>query len=313
MTRRRVAVTGSAGRLGRALVDVFGVSGESLLEVARPKLDITNADDRARIESWRPDIIINAAAWTDVDGCARDPERAHIVNGRAAGDLAETAANCGARLIHVSTNEVFAGDGDRPYEPGDPVRPRSAYGASKALGEELVAASHASSTIVRTAWLFGPQGANFVTKILAAAERAASTDTPLRVVDDEWGNPTWIPALADRIRALVNDAAIPPIVHVAGAPAASRHAWAAEVLVVARSRARLIPISSDAFDRASDPPRRAILALTPENTVDWRHANERYVTALADASSRISEAIRSEDPPSSAPTARSSASDRTAR
>lgn len=309
----RVAITGSAGRLGRALVDVFGGSGDSLLEVARPQLDITVADDLARIEAWRPDIVINAAAWTDVDGCARDPERARAVNGRAAGELAEAAARCGARFFHVSTNEVFAGDADKPYEPGDPIRPRSSYGASKALGEELVVASGALSTIVRTAWLFGPHGPNFVTKILDAAARAASSGTPLRVVDDEWGNPTWIPSLAGRIRELANDAATPPIVHVAGSPPASRFAWATEVLAAARSGARIAPISSDAFDRASDPPRRAILAVAPENALDWREVTERYVRALAAASSRSSDAILAEDPPSSAPTARSSASDRMAR
>ena len=281
---RRIAITGSAGRLGRALVEQFAASGDSVLEVARPQLDITRTDDRSRIEAWRPDIIVNAAAWTDVDGCARDPERARAVNGRAAGDLAEAAARCGARFIHVSTNEVFAGDADEPYEPGDPLHPRSAYGASKALGEELVSASGASSTIVRTAWLFGPRGANFVTKILGAAERAAESNTPLRVVDDEWGNPTWIPALAERMHALADAATPLPIVHVAGYPPASRHAWASAILETAGSPARITRISSDAFRRDSQPPRRAVLALAPEDALDWLNATERYVRGLAAAS-----------------------------
>lgn len=310
---QRIAIAGSAGRLGHALVGAFREAGDEILEVARPQLDITVARDRAQVASWGPDLIINAAAWTDVDGCARDPERARAVNGHAAGGLAEAAARCGARFVQVSTNEVFAGDAEAAYEPGDPIRPRSVYGASKALGEELVAASGASSTIVRTAWLFGPRGPNFATKILDAALRAVSTGTALRVVDDEWGNPTWIPALAHRIRVLVNDPATPPIVHVAGAPPTSRHGWAAAILAAARSRAGIVPISSDAFRRASDPPRRAILALTPANALDWQGVTERYVGAIAVDSSRRSDASLAEDPPSSAPTARSSASDRTAR
>jgi len=309
---QRIAITGAGGRLGRALVDALAAADTHLLEVARPHLDITVAQDRAQIEAWRPDVIVNAAAWTDVDGCSRDPDRAFAVNGHAAGELAAVAARCAARFIQVSTNEVFAGDAEAPYDPGDPVRPRSVYGASKALGEELVTASGASSTIVRTAWLFGPHGQNFVTKILAAAEHAASASTPLRVVDDEWGNPTWIPALAERIRALVN-AASPSIVHVAGAPPTSRHGWAVAVLEAAQSQARIVAISSDAFVRASDPPRRAILALVPSESLDWQRATIRYVRGLAAASSSSSDAMRDEERPSKGPTARSSASDRSPR
>lgn len=309
----RVAIAGSAGRLGRALVRAFTRYGDEILEVARPHFDITVPGDRARMETWRPELIINSAAWTDVDGCARNPERAHAVNGRAAGQLAEVAARCGARFIQVSTNEVFAGDSDRPYEPMEPINPRSPYGASKALGEELVLATGVRSTIVRTAWLFGPEGSNFVTKIMDAADRASSSAVPLRVVDDEWGNPTWIPALAERMSALAHDAATPEIVHVAGSPPTSRFHWAAEVLRAAGSAVQVTPISSDEFQRASSPPRRAILALAGENALDWRTATEHYVAARMPASSRSSDAIRPEEAPSSAPTTRSSGADRAAK
>ncbi|MEO8509802.1 MAG: dTDP-4-dehydrorhamnose reductase [Chloroflexota bacterium] len=253
---RRVAVTGAAGQLGRQLVRTFAEAGDEVLQVVRPEWDIERADDLTRLAAWAPDVVINAAAWTDVDGCARDPERALRINGEAAGAVAAAAARAGALSVQISTNEVFDGLRETPYAEDDPTDPRNPYGASKLRGEELTRAANPRSIVVRTAWLFGPGGTNFVTKILAAADRARVAGEPLRVVDDEWGNPTWTPFLADDVRALV-DVGAGGIYHLGGEPATSRLGWARTFL------GETMPIESISmrdFQRASRVPPRAVLS-----------------------------------------------------
>ncbi len=204
MTRRRTAITGAVGQLGTELVRAFAAAGDEVLALARPEFDITRPADLKRLTAWRPDVVVNSAAWTDVDGCARDPERAMRINGEAAGAVAAAGAAAGALSVQISTNEVFDGELDRPYAEDDEPSPINPYGASKLAGERAVATANPRHLIVRTAWLFGPRGTNFVTKILAAAERARAAGEPLRVVDDEWGNPTWTPLArgSDRLACL---------------------------------------------------------------------------------------------------------------
>lgn len=273
---RRVAVTGAAGRLGRELVAELRRAGDSVLALARPEFDITRADDLARLARWNPDIVINAAAWTDVDGCARDSERARQINGIAAGAVAEAAARAGAMIVQISTNEVFDGQRESPYVEDDQASPVNPYGASKLLGEELVARANPRHLIVRTAWLFGPTGSSFATKILRAAEQASSAGAPLRVVADEWGNPTWVPSLtAGLVGALGNPAlAGCGILHLAGTPAVSRFGWAQALMDAAGLAVTLDPVRSATFARPSRPPLRAVLATAYQDAAalwdDWR-------------------------------------------
>lgn len=272
----RVAITGAAGQLGRQLVAAYGAAGHEVLALSHADLDITDPVHRARLTSWSPEVIVNAAAWTDVDGCARDPSRAMLVNGKAAGAVGEIAAACDALIVQVSSNEVFDGTLDRAYREDDAPNPANAYGASKLAGERAVARSP-RHLIVRTAWLFGPGGTNFVTKILAAAERAAQTGDALRIVDDEWGNPTWTPDLAAAIVSLSIRPDPPAIVHAAGDPPTSRLGWATVALEAARVVVRVAPASLADFERASTPPARAILRPSDGLPVmDWRPATSRY-------------------------------------
>ena len=254
---RRVAITGAAGQLGRQLVRAFGEAGDEVLAMARPEWDIERPADLARLLDWRPDVVVNSAAWTDVDGCARDPERAMQINGEAAGAVARAAALAGALSVQISTNEVFDGSLNRPYAEDAATNPINPYGASKLRGEELVLSVNPRSLVVRTAWLFGPGGTNFVTKILAAVARAREAGQPLRVVDDEWGNPTWTPFLADDVRDLVTRAVAPGIYHLAGEPAATRFGWARAFL---GDEAEIEAISMTEFQRASRVPPRAVLS-----------------------------------------------------
>ena len=277
----RVAITGAAGQLGRQLVRAFEGSGHQVRGLSHAEFDITSASDADALRSWRPQIVVNSAAWTDVDGCADDPERAMRVNGEAAGQVATLAADCGALVLQISTNEVFDGTQDHAYHEGDDPNPINAYGRSKLAGERAVAAANPRHLIVRTAWLFGPGGTSFVTKILAAAQRAVDDGQPLRVVADEIGNPTWTPDLAMAIAEVVAARAGRTIIHAAGTPSVSRLEWARVVLGAARLNVSIEPVALASFKRASTPPPRAVLTSSdglPQ--MDWRTATVRCVTEL---------------------------------
>lgn len=277
----RVAITGAGGQLGRQLVAAFERAGHDVRGLGRAELDITDPDSADALRDWRPDVVVNSAAWTDVDGCARDPERAMRVNGDGARLVAELAASVGALVVQISTNEVFDGGRDRPYRPEDEPNPINAYGLSKLAGERAVAAATPRHLIVRTAWLFGPGGTNFVTKILAAGERMRDASEPLRLVSDEFGNPTWTPDLA----AAIVDASgrgRTGVIHLAGTPATSRLEWARVALGAARVEVPIEPVPLSSFERASTPPSRAVLETSPEGPeLPWGPATRAYAAELA--------------------------------
>ena len=155
MTGRRVAITGAGGQLGAELVRAFAAASDEVLALARPDFDITRRGDLERLTAWRPDVVVNSAAWTDVDACARDPERAMGINGEAAGAVARAAAAAGAVIMQISTNEVFDGTLERPYTEADEPNPINPYGASKLAGERAVAGAALRHLVVRSAWLYG--------------------------------------------------------------------------------------------------------------------------------------------------------------
>ena len=306
----RVAVTGAGGRLGRALISALesspytGPSGP--LAWSRPEFDLDAPDAfEALVERDRPEVIVHAAAWTDVDGCAREPELALARNGGATGVLARAAAEHGIDLIVVSTNEVF--DGRRidgvGYGPADAPAPSNPYGASKLAGEEAARAAYeeaavpaAALGIVRTAWLFGPPGDDFPAKILAAADRARASGDPLRLVADEWGSPTGAPDLAEAIVELVGSAAVDGTHHIVNSGVASRADWAREVLRQARVDVPTEDVPASTWQRASTPPAWAVLAPTPlpggEPLRPWTAALADRMPALLRQRSRAATAGR---------------------
>jgi dTDP-4-dehydrorhamnose reductase len=278
----RVAITGATGQLGRQLVRAFAAAGHDVRALSRADLDLSDSPDSSHLRAWRPNIVVNSAAWTDVDGCARDPDRAMRINGEGAGHVAEIAASCDAMVIQISTNEVFDGTRADPYSETDEPNPINAYGRSKLAGERAVAASNPRHLIIRTAWLFGPGGTNFVTKIVAAGQRAASAGEPLRLVEDEIGNPTWTPDLANVVARLAVDGSRRGVVHAAGTPPVSRLGWADVALQAAGITMEIQPVALASFERASTPPLRAVLAPsagTPD--MDWRPMTRSYVAELA--------------------------------
>lgn len=252
-----VFVTGHKGQLGRALF--VALSQHTLTGCDLPELDITERESiGAAIELHTPDVVIHAAAWTDVDGCAKDPDKAYLSNGIGTQNVALACAASGAAMLYVSTNEVFDGAAAVPYREWDLSHPINAYGRSKAAGEWYVRHLLTRFYVVRTAWLYAPGGRNFPHRIIQLADERGA----LRVVTDEVGNPTYAPDLASAIAALIETGAY-GIYHLVNAGYASRYDFAHEILCVSgREHVPLVPITLDDFQRASVPPRFAPL----ENT-----------------------------------------------
>ncbi len=303
----RVAVTGATGRLGRALVAALadapftGLAGP--LTWTRPDFDLDEPGAAAAlIARDRPEAIVHAAAWTDVDGCAREPETALRRNGSATGVLATACAEAGVDLIAISTNEVFDGrrlDG-RGYLPTDPPAPINPYGASKLAGEEAATAAFdgASSqlAIVRTAWLFGPGEPDFPTKILRAADRAVERGERLRVVGDEYGTPTYVADVAEAVVELLGAGRFAGTHHVVDGLFASRADWARYVVGRAGLAVEVEDVPATTWDRASTPPRWGVLEQTPlpsgEPLRPWPDAMADYAPILLRAASSAGDPAR---------------------
>jgi dTDP-4-dehydrorhamnose reductase len=292
----RVVVTGASGRLGRALVTALadapftGPAGPTAWDRAAFDLDAPSAVGE-RLDRDRPEVVVHAAAWSDVDGCARDPELALQRNGVATGVLAEACAARSIDLLAISTNEVFDGrriDG-RGYGRDDPPAPGNPYGASKLDGERRAAAAYEQASggslgILRTAWLFGTPGRDFPSRILDAADRAARAGLPLQGVADEWGSPTYVHDLAEAIVELLAADAVAGIHHVVNGGVASRADWARDVVARVGIDIAVEEVPSTTWERASTPPRWGILAPTPlpsgEPPRTWPDAMADYAPAL---------------------------------
>jgi dTDP-4-dehydrorhamnose reductase len=292
----RVAVTGAGGRLGQALVRTLGeapfTGPGGPVAWTRDAFDLdAPASVGELLERDRVEVVVHAAAWTDVDACARDPQLAVARNGEATGTLARACATRGIDLIAISTNEVF--DGRRTdgvgYGPDDTTEPANPYGASKAAGERMARDAYAGSTrgqlaIVRTAWLFGPGKPDFPTKILAAAREAARTGEPLRVTGDEWGCPTYTADVADAIVELLAENAIRGVHHVVNGPFATRADWARYVVGRALLEVDVEDVPMSTWQRESTPPRWGVLAPTPlpsgEPLRPWPDAMADYAPIL---------------------------------
>jgi dTDP-4-dehydrorhamnose reductase len=291
----RVAVTGSTGRLGgallRALADAPFTGPAGPLGWTRAEFDL---DSPAGIDDVldrdRPEVVVHTAAWTDVDGCARDPDLAMRRNGAATGHLAIACAERAVDLLVVSTNEVFDGTRTdrRPYAPDDEVSPANAYGTSKAAGEQLARDAYMTRRgtigIARTAWLYGPPGADFPRKIADAARRAAGDGETLRLVGDEWGTPTYAADVADAIVEILAEDAIGGTHHLVAAGIASRADWARDVIGRLGIEVATEEVPGSTWQRASTPPAWGVLAPTPLPSGDsirhWQQAMADYEPLL---------------------------------
>lgn len=253
----RWLVTGAAGALGSELVAYLTERGEDVVGLDRAAVDATDAADvESSLTAHRPEIVLNAAAYTRVDDAESDEETATRINGHAPGHLARWCAARGARLVHVSTDYVFDGTASAPYEVDDAPSPHNAYGRSKLAGEQAVIAAGGDCHVVRTGWLYGP-GPSFV----RAVGRQLRAGEEVAVVTDQRGAPTWTRHLAERIVAL-GGADIPPgIWHCSSAGDASWYDVAlalADLLGIDRELVK--PTTSEAFARPARRPAYAVLS-----------------------------------------------------
>lgn len=290
LTRGRLLVLGAGGQVGRALRQRAGARRPAPLFLDRRGLDVTDAGAVTdMVRARRPDVVINVAAYTDVDGAEAASATAFAVNRDGPGFLAEACAASGAALLHVSTDYVFDGLSDRDYREDDPVCPLGVYGLSKAAGEAAVGERLDRHLIVRTSWVFSPWRANFVTTIL----RLAGEQGEMRVVDDQIGGPTDADSVAETLLVLADavgrGVADWGVYHFSATPPLSRHAFAEEIVAArgpaAGRRPRLTPVATSEYPTPARRPVRAVLDCARIGRVfgvaqpDWRPGLVRVVEA----------------------------------
>jgi dTDP-4-dehydrorhamnose reductase len=255
----RPLVVGAAGLAGRAVTDRLEELYPHTVSATRAELDITDRwRTEAELERLRPTVVVNCAAEADVDACERDPEAALRINGDGPRHLAEACRNGGVRLIHLSTDYVFDGEAGargHEYDEADAPNPVNEYGRSKLLGEMAALETLADCAVVRVSFVFGPGRATFLDKVVAQA-RAGSE--PLTVLDSWVNKPTHVAEIVRAIERLVAEGDVTGVLHLAGAPAVSRLAFAREVL-------RLIGDDPDRV-RPLDPARLVLPARRPAAT-----------------------------------------------
>ena len=276
-------VTGAGGQLGRAVLAAAAARGEAAVGVGHAELEV---EDGAAVErcitAHRPRLVLHCGAWTDVDGCERDPDRAERVNGAGTEHVAAACRAAGAGLVYVSTDFVFDGAARQPYRVNDPTAPLSAYGSSKLSGEHAVlAVATPGHYVVRTSWVFGPGGKNFPSAILARAR----SGQPLAVVDDQIGCPTLTFDLADALLDLAVSGATAGVYHAANAGSCSWHGLAVEIL--ARAGFGDVPVAtmrSAELDRPAPRPAYSVLDCSRLTSVrgcplpTYQDAVARYLT-----------------------------------
>jgi dTDP-4-dehydrorhamnose reductase len=253
----RIVITGHKGQLGQTLQKALRAEGSRPLggcQIAGldlPEVDITDPlAVREAVTGAQPDVVIHAAAMTDVDGCERNPELAFRVNTLGTHNVALACRRAGAAMVHISTNDVFDGRLGRPYYEWDTPSPLSIYAQSKAAAESCVRTLLHRFYIVRTAWLYARGGSNFVTKIVAAGDKQGA----LRVVTDEVSAPTYAPDLTEAIARLIPTEHF-GIYHFTNSGTCSRYEWACKILELSgRRQVRVEPITHDQWPRPAPPP-----------------------------------------------------------
>jgi dTDP-4-dehydrorhamnose reductase len=275
----RLLITGAAGMLGQDVDDAARVAGHEVVALSRRDLDITDygATEQA-VARARPDVVVNCAAWTDVDGAESAEEAALAVNGPGAGNVARAAFAAGAWTIHISSDYVFDGVKREPYVESDTTRPLSAYGRTKLAGEmEVALEAPGQHTVVRSSWLFGAGGPCFPATIL----RLAAERDELTVVDDQVGSPTFTGHLAQALIELAGTNVV-GLAHVAGAGACSWYEFARELVDARGLHCEVRAGRTEDLGRPAPRPAYSVLGTERESEVPtlpaWRDGLSDYLT-----------------------------------
>jgi len=274
----RILITGANGQLGNALPLVL--KGHTLIQAAWPEFDLLKSDAEKQVLAARPDTVFHLAAYTDVDGAEREPDKAMAVNAEGTERVARAADKASARLIYLSTDYVFDGRKTSPYVEADEPNPLNAYGRSKLEGERRALAYCPNTLIIRTAWLYGAHGRNFVNTII----RLASEQPALRVVADQRGSPTNAGDLAVAL-VRVLDMDLRGIVHVAGAGDCTWYEFACAIVSLMRGTVPVYPITTAEAGRAAPRPSYSVLANVTLAKAGitlphWKDALTRYMSEV---------------------------------
>lgn len=269
----KILITGSGGQLGLELASLLPERDHEVTALSRRELDIVDPGSVSdALEEYAPDLVVNAAAYTNVDGCETETETAYAVNALGPRNLAQGCERRGCELLHVSTNYVFDGENDRPYEPFDPPNPMSAYGRSKLAGEEYVRDLSSRWYVVRSAGVYG-QGHNFVrTMLRVGGERDA-----LKVKDDEFISPTYARDLAEGIAGIVEDG-LYGMYHVTNSGSCSWYEFARKIFELAGVEVEVLPIPSSEYPLPAARPANGVLSnLGGPKLRHWRDALAGYL------------------------------------
>ena len=274
----RIVITGAQGQLGTALQQAL--TGDRLILKDLPEFDLTDSSCEEQILVARPDVVLHAGAYTNVDGAEREPEKALMVNVRGTEAVARAAQRAGARLICLSTDYVFDGAKTVPYVEDDQPNPINLYGRSKREGEVAALELCRNTLIVRTAWLYGLAGHNFVKTIM----RLAAEKPALEVVNDQRGCPTFAGDLAEALRDLVKSG-LQGICHVTNSGDATWHEFAEAIVRLMESSAVVRPISTAQAGRLARRPPYSVLGSRRLSTVrrqlpHWRDALARFMQSV---------------------------------
>ena len=254
----RWLITGAGGMLGTDLVAALASAGESVTALARRDLDITDgARVHEAVRSCRPDVVVNCAAWTAVDDAESHEAEALRVNGDGAANVAAACAAGAARLVQLSTDYVFSGDATAPYPETGAAAPRTAYGRTKLAGEEAVLRLlPGTGYVVRTAWLFGAHGPNFVAAMIGLERERPQ----LEVVADQRGQPTWTADVAGQVLALIRSGAPAGVYHATSSGETTWFGLAREIFrLLGADQARVTPVGSEQYRRPAPRPAFSVL------------------------------------------------------
>lgn len=269
----RVLVTGAGGQLGLELAEILPGRGHETVALSRAELDVADPDAVEEVVgTHRPDLVVNAAAYTNVDGCETETELAYSVNALGPRNLAETCERLGCELLHVSTNYVFDGEADRPYEPFDRPNPISAYGRTKLAGEEYVKHLTRRWYVVRSAGVYG-RGHNFVRTML----RVAGDRDVLKVKNDEFISPTYARDLAEGIAGIAESGRY-GLYHLTNAGSCSWYEFTQEIFRLAGVEVEVVPIPGSEYPLPAARPANGVLSsLGSFELRHWREALTDYL------------------------------------
>jgi dTDP-4-dehydrorhamnose reductase len=255
----KLFIIGHDGMLGQDMVRIARGAGHEPYGASFPDIDITSRESiRERVESIRPDAIINCAAFTAVDACETNEATAMAVNATGAGLVAACAESLGVPLVHISTDYVFDGKATKPYVEDDLANPASVYGRSKLKGEEMVFANCARTFVFRIAWLYGKNGNNFVKTIRAAAQKNAAAGKPLRVVNDQFGTPTFTVDVCRQVLCILPTAHF-GLYHATNEGACTWYDFAKKIVASANIPCAVDPCPTTEFPRPAPRPAYSVL------------------------------------------------------